>query len=378
MSNVNHAKLSASGSYRWLQCPGSIKAEEGYPDTSSDHAREGSACHHVGEQCLLTGKNASEFVGQVIKEFDILITEDLANYVQMYVDYVRSLGGHLMVEQRVNFSNIVPDGFGTADAIVMVDDTLFIADLKMGKNQVVAENNSQAMLYALGVLNDYGFMFAPEKIVLVIVQPKNDMISEWEVPFATLNEFAVSAAKAARQALTKDAPRVPEEKACHYCKAKVECPALKIHIEKTIGAAFDCLNDLPSPDKLPLENISEVLKGKKLITSFLEAVEKFAMERLSNGESMPGFKLVAGRSNRTIADEDFAIRILHQTGYNDDQIFKPTALKTITELEKLMGKKEFALTLGDVVVKPEGAPTIAPNSDSRAPLSVVNASDFGC
>lgn len=374
-----HAKLSASSSHRWLSCPGSIKAEEGYAESKSDHANEGSAAHWLGETCLQTGQNASEYLGQTIAEFDVVVTDEMIDAVQQYIDYVRSLGGNLLIEQRVDFSHVVPEGFGTADAIVMSGNTLHIVDLKYGKGvKVYAERNSQAMLYALGVLHDFDYLFQPEKIVLTIAQPRLDHIDEWEVTMDQLKTFATYAQTAANLALEDNAPRYPSEKACQWCKAKAECVALKEDIEGTLTAAFDAIEELPKATSLTLEQMAGILTSKKLITSFLEAVEKFAMERLSNGESMPGFKLVAGRSNRTIADEDFAIRILHQTGYNDDQIFKPTALKTITELEKLMGKKEFALTLGDVVVKPEGAPTIAPNSDPRAPLSVVNASDFGC
>lgn len=374
-----HAKLSASSSHRWLHCPGSIKAEEGYADSSSEHANEGSAAHWLGETCLESGQQASEFLGQTLADYQVVVTDEMVDAVQQYLDYVRSLGGNRLVEQRVDFSHVVPEGFGTADAIVMSGYTLHIVDLKYGKGvKVYAENNSQAMLYALGVLHDYDYLFQPEKIVLTIVQPRLDHIDEWEVTMDQLQTFASFAQTAANLALQDNAPRYPSDKACQWCKAKAECVALKNEIEQTLTASFDNISAIPLPDKLTLEQISNILSSKKLVTSFLEAVEKFAMARLSNGEEMPGFKLVAGRSNRVISDEDFAVRILHQSGYKDEQIYKPVTLKSITELEKLMGKKEFSLTLGDVVVKPEGTPTIAPTSDPRAPLSVVNASDFGC
>ena len=154
-----------------MACPGSIKASEGYPDSASDHAREGSACHYVAEQALKQDKNADEWVGWTIEEFGVTITPELADYTQVFIDFVRTLGGTLLVEQRVNFSHVVPDGFGTADAIVMVANKLFVIDLKMGRNPVVAENNSQLMLYALGILNDYDGLFEPDEINLVIVQP---------------------------------------------------------------------------------------------------------------------------------------------------------------------------------------------------------------
>jgi len=182
-----HAKLSASSSHRWLVCPGSIKAEEGLPDTQSDHSKEGSAAHFVAEQCLKNGLNAKDYIGIVIADYDLQVTQEMADYVQVYLDYVRNLGGVPLIEVRVDFSNIVPEGFGTADFITMVDDTLYIVDLKYGRGvRVNAEQNSQAMLYAIGVLNEYGAIYEPKRIVLVIAQPRLDHIDEWEVTFDQL------------------------------------------------------------------------------------------------------------------------------------------------------------------------------------------------
>ena len=218
---TTHAKLSASSSHRWLHCPGSIKAEEGYADSSSEHANEGSAAHWLGETCLESGQQASEFLGQTLADYQVVVTDEMVDAVQQYLDYVRSLGGNTLIEQRVDFSHVVPEGFGTADAIVMSGDTLHIVDLKYGKGvKVYAENNSQAMLYALGVLHDYDYLFQPEKIVLTIVQPRLDHIDEWEVTMDQLQTFASFAQTAASLALQDNAPRYPSDKACQWCKAK--------------------------------------------------------------------------------------------------------------------------------------------------------------
>lgn len=372
-----HAKLSASGAYRWMVCPGSIKASEGYPDSASDHAREGSACHYVAEQALKLDKNADAWIGWTIEEFGVTITQELADYTQVFIDFVRTLGGTALIEQRVDFSHVVPDGFGTADAIVMVANKLFVIDLKMGRNPVVAENNSQLMLYALGIMNDYDGLFEPDEINLVIVQPKSDKIDIWTVDADDLQAFAVEAKVQAEEALSENPRRVAGEKQCHYCKAKVDCPELMATVEKTIMCHFDKIDDQPKPDTVPLEQLSTALKGKKLVLSWFEAIEKLATDRLTSGEGFPGFKMVAGRSNRAIADEDFAVKILKQSGYKPKDYMRPAQLKSITELEKVMGKKEFALTLGDVVIKPEGAPTLAPSEDGRPALPpVVTPLDF--
>lgn len=373
-----HAKLSASGSAKWMACPGSVAAEEGLPDGSSEHSREGSAAHHVAEQVLVNGGYASDWIGEKIEDYDIEVSHAMADYVQQYVDYVKSLGGTQLYEQRVDFSHVVPDGFGTSDAIVMEGRTLHIVDLKYGKGvKVYAQDNSQALLYAVGVVNDFSYLFEFDKVQVTIVQPRLDHIDEWEVDVPTLEKFAAYAKVKAEEALMPNAPRNPGEKQCQWCKAKFQCPELKRKTESVLMADFDNMEEAPTIDKLTHEQMAEILKHKKLITSFLEAIEKYVFAKLEDGQPFPGYKLVEGRSNRKISDEEFAIRMLHQNGYKDEQIFKPATLKTITELEKLMGKKEFALTLGDVVVKPEGAPTLATEDDPRKPISIgATADDF--
>lgn len=376
---TKHAKLSASGSAKWMACPGSIAAEEGLPDESSEHSREGSAAHHVAEDVLVNGGFASKWIGKTVEEYGIEVTHSMADYVQQYVDYVKSLGGIQMYERRVDFSHVVPEGFGTSDAIVMEGRTLHIVDLKYGKGvKVYAKDNSQALLYAVGVVNDFGYAFDFDNVQITIVQPRLDHIDEWEIDRDYIDKFAAYAKIKAKEALAINAPRYPGEKQCQWCKAKFNCPELKRKTESTLMADFDSIEDNPpSIEKLTHEQMAEILKHKKLIVSFLDSIEKYVFSKLENGDTFPGYKLVAGRSNRTIADTEFAIRMLHQNGYKDEQIFKEPTLKTITELEKLMGKKEFALTLGDVIVKPEGAPTLATADDPRQPISIgITADDF--
>ena len=375
---TTHAKLSASGSAKWMACPGSIAAEEGLPDSSSEHSREGSTAHHVAEQVLVNGGYASDWVGKTIEEYGVEVTHAMADYVQQYVDYVKGLGGTQMYEQRVDFSHVVPDGFGTSDAIVMEGRTLHIVDLKYGKGvKVYAQDNSQALLYAVGVVNDFGYAFDFDKVQITIVQPRLDHIDEWEVDVPTLEKFAAYAKIKAQEALMPNAPRYPGEKQCQWCKAKFQCPELKRKTESVLMADFETMEDVPAIDKLTHEQMAEILKHKKLITTFLEAIEKYVFSRLEDGQPFPGYKLVAGRSNRIITDTEFAARILMQNGHKAEEIFKPQTLKTITELEKLLGKKEFALTLGDVIAKPEGAPTLATEDDPRAPISIgATADDF--
>jgi len=371
---TTHAKLSASSAYRWMACPGSIKASEGYPDVASPNAREGSACHYVAEQALLLDKNADAWIGWTVEEFDIEITPELAEYTQVYIDFVRSLGGKVLIEQRLDFSHVVPDGFGTADAVVMADNKLFIVDLKMGRNPVVAENNSQLMLYAIGAIKAHGDF---DEVNLVIVQPKSDKIDLWTVTAEQLNQFATEASSQAQEALSDNPKRIAGEKQCYYCKAKAECPELMRTVEQTIMCDFNKIAVQPKVETVAVDQLAKALKNKKLVMNWFDSIEKLAMDRLNNGLKFPGYKMVHGRSVRAIEDEKFAIKILKQSGYKPKDYMRPAQLKTITDLEKVMGKKEFALTLGDIVVKPEGAPTLAPVEDSRPALqSVVTQFDF--
>lgn len=365
-----HAKLSASGSERWMSCPGSVQAEEGIADSQSPFAAEGTAAHDVAERALDTGSNADTYIGEIIEvgEFKVEVTAAMADYVQQYVDHVRALGGLQLYEKRVDFSHIVPEGFGTSDAIIIADRIMHVCDLKYGKGvKVYAKDNTQGLLYALGAVNDFGYLDEFDKITIHIIQPRLDHIDEWTIDRDTLTKFAAYAKMKAEDALRPNAPRYPTEKGCVFCKAKHQCPELKRHTESLLITQFDDLDTIESlsTDKLTHEQMSEILKNKKLITTFLDAIETYAIKQFEDGASFPGFKMVAGRSNRKISDEEFAVRMLEQNGYKAEQVYKPKQLKTITELEKLMGKKEFALVLGDVVVKPEGAPTLAQESDPR-------------
>ena len=374
-----HAKLSASASHRWMSCPGSIKAEEGFEDTRSPFAQEGSCAHYIGEQVLLNGGHASDWLGVKVDGFeDIEVTAAMCDHIQTYVDYVRALPGLLMVEQRLDFSHIVPEGFGTSDTVLIEGDTLTIVDLKFGKGvRVDARDNSQLMLYALGAVEQYSYAGDFQTITMVIVQPRLDHISEWTITREDLDKFGVYAAKAAQMALSDNAPRIPTEKGCVFCKAKATCPALKAHTDSVLMVDFDNEDKLPELGTLTHEQMSRMLANKGLIVKFLEAIEGYAIARIEQGETFPGFKMVAGRSNRKITDEEFAIRMLKQNGYTDEQIMKPAALKTITELEKVTGKKEFNLVLGDVIVKPEGSPTLVSSDDPRPELKLgVTAEDF--
>lgn len=374
---MKHAKLSASGSHRWLNCPGSVAAEDAVgPRSSSPFAEYGTCCHELADLVLSQGGNAFDWVGRTLVENNsFTVDRDSASYVQEYVDYVVSLGGHQEYEQRVDFSDWVPGGFGTSDGIVTNGDTLYVVDLKMGKGvRVDADHNPQGMLYALGALSERDMLQDFERVVIVIHQPRLDHISEWETTPAQIYEWAEWVKERAALALSDDAPRQPGEKQCRFCAAKATCPALFRHTQETLLADFDSLDgELPSTDTLSDAQLRQVLDNKKLIASFLDAVEEHVNERLSHGDTFPGYKLVAGRSVRRWKDASEAEKALVDR-LGDDAFERK--LLTVAKAEKLIGKAK-AKDLAPLIEKPEGAPTLAPESDKRKALAPnCSADDF--
>lgn len=371
-----HARLSASGSTTWINCAGSVAAQDGIEDKGSAFAQEGTDAHELGELCLRDGFNASEFVGKpLVENPDCIVTVEMADYVQDYVDYVRSLDGELMIEERVDYSGWVPGGFGTSDAIVIKEPELIVTDLKFGQGiKVYAKENTQGILYALGAYDLVRHIYSIETVRIVIHQPRLDHVDEWMITVDELLSWGAFLQVKAEEALEPDAPRTPGEKQCQWCKAKPTCPALAEHTRKIIASDFDDCEPV-AVQKLTIDQMAEALANKKLIISWLDAIEAVATERLKNGESFPGYKLVAGRSSRDWADDESVIanRMIENMGVERDALYTQTFI-TPAAAEKLVGKKKAAL-LEELIVKSDGKPTMVPDSDKRPALGIT-ADDF--
>lgn len=375
MGEPAHAKLSASGAHRWMACPASVAMEADYPDEGSSYAAEGTAAHKLAEQCLHEDMDAEAFLGTFVDGFEVDL--EMADAVQQYLNYVRDLPGFRFIEQRVDFSPWVPGGFGTADTVAIDDGTATIVDLKYGKGvRIDAEENPQAMLYGLGALNDFQFVHDIDVLKLVIIQPRLDHISEWEISRDELEIWAGRCVGPAAEVALSDEPEFsPGEKQCRFCKAKATCRALAEFNIRTAADGFTVVGepiDVKRPDKLSDAEIAALIPQLDTLTTWAKAVEAYALAQLEKGQDVPGYKLVEGRSIRKWGDEDAAGKALSRKLGAKNAFTKK--LITITEAEKQLGKKDPLIA--KYTVRPPGKPALAPLSDKRPALQIDPTEGF--
>lgn len=363
---VAHAKLGASNAHRWLNCPGSVGAEEGIPNTSSPFAEEGTAAHELAELALRTGSAA----------LDGFENQEMADFVRVYVDYVNRIAldaDSFDIETRVSYEDWVPGGFGTADAVIVRGNVLHICDLKYGMGvRVDADENPQGMLYALGAWQLTELVFDIDRVVIHIVQPRLDHISEWEISVPDLLRWAEWVKQRAEETVAVDAPRIPGEKQCRFCRAKASCGALQKMTQEIILASFDDLDSMPKANTLSDKQMRVALEAKPLIEAWLSAVEGLVKDRLTNGDAFPGFKLVEGKSNRQWADDSAAAKVLGDL-IGADAAYTQKLISP-AQAEKALGKKR-ADEISGLIVKPTGAPTLAHEADKRPAIN-ISANDF--
>ena len=359
---TTHATLGASNAHRWLVCPGSVAAEDGLPNISSPFAEEGTEAHNLAEMALHVGQTA----------LDAYANREMADFVQMYVDYVNaaSKGNALIVEERVSYGDWVKDGFGTADAIVVGDDTLHVIDLKYGMGvRVDAEENPQAMLYGLGAYSQFEHLADFKRVKITIVQPRLDHISEWEISVPDLLRWAEWVKQRAEATQDPDAPRLPGEKQCRFCRGKLSCAALKTMTEDAIMSSFDDLDNMPKANTLTPDQMRKALDAKPLIEAWLSAIEAQAKAALTSGENFPGYKLVEGRANRKWIGDTRAVE-KRLTDLLDTKAFTEPTLISPAQAEKALGKAKAAV-IADLITKPQGSPTLAREDDKRPTIGAT-------
>ena len=366
MPPIKHAKLSASSAHRWLECPPSVAATENIPDSTSVYAEEGTAAHEVAESKVRWFLGEKDIPTPNTGKFD---ADEIDKYTDIYLEYVTDTvetirktcpDALVLVEQRLDFSNYVPDGFGTGDLVIIADDVLQIIDLKYGKGvAVAADNNPQMMLYALGAKNMFGHLYDIKTVRLSIVQPRLDNISEWELSVEALTEWAENTLKPTAELAAAGKGEFKAGEHCRFCKIKATC---RKRAEHMLEAAK---HDFTPPAELTEAEIAEVLKIASELSKWADDVFAYAQAKAVNdGVCWDGFKLVEGRSVRKYTDENKIADICREQGYSISQIYK-TSLIGITDMEKLLGKKKFRELLSDYVVKPKGKLTLVPVTDKR-------------
>lgn len=362
----NHAILSASAAHRWLNCNPSARLELEFEDRETSAASEGTAAHALCEHKLKRKlKLRSE---RPVSEYD---NDEMEQYTDDYVDFVmgqvvrerrRDAETQVLIEQRLDFSCYVPDGFGTGDCVIVSKGRLHIIDFKYGQGVLVeAEENPQMKLYALGALREFGEKYQIKKVKMTIFQPRRENVSTWEITVARLKRWAEKDLRPkAERAFKGEGEYCPGEW-CLFCKAAIKCRA---RAEEKLRLAQ---SEFKLPPLLTDAEIEDVLAKLPDIKKWAEEIQEYALQAALAGKQWRGFKLVEGRSVRKYADEDAVIKAAQSAGYTD--IFKKTLL-TITEMERLMGKQEFAKILGGLVVNPAGKPTLVADTDKREAISV--------
>lgn len=370
---AKHALLSASGAHRWLECTPSAQLELQFPQSTSEYAEEGTAAH---ELCELTARywlgeiSEAEYENQRDelakgKYYNAEMQECANDYAKFVAEKTAAAretceDAFTALEVRVDFSKYVKDGFGTGDCIIVSDNALEIIDFKYGKGvRVEAAGNPQMKLYALGAYLEYNTLFDIDSVRMTIFQPRlSGVQSSDEITVKELFEWAEKYVKPrAKLAYKGEGEFAPSEEVCKFCRAKAQCKARADKNLKLFDEAPDVLLLTP-------EDAGKILEQAGDIQSWLADLESLVSSTLLAGQPVEGWKMVEGRSNRRFADELKVVDAMKAAGYDESLLYE-RKLITLTQMEKDFGKKAVAETLGELIVKPQGKPTLAPAKDKR-------------
>ena len=407
-----HSLLSASSSKQWLNCPPSARLNEKFPNESSVYAEEGTFAHSVCEY------KVKKYLHERVKrpQSEEYYSEELEQSTDAYYEFVVSIIEEMkragceplvMVEERVDYGHIAPSGFGTADMVIIGHDAdgkgiLHICDYKNGKGVFVDYNhNTQMMLYALGALQAYGYIYSIEIVRMSIIQPRLDNIGTCEMTADELVAWGESIKPIAKMAYEGKGEQNPGDW-CRFCRAKAVCKACRDEAlalcreefldldagafseearaspnqEDDMNAPYTPDRSLPTfkqPGLISISELAEVLPVLNRISSWIESVFAFlSSEAINHAVPIPGYKVVEGRSKRVFTDTKAVVDTAIQNGYTD--LYKQQLI-TLTEFEKMMGKKRFAELLGEYVAKPPGKLALVPESDPRPPVDLTNTPD---
>lgn len=377
----SHALLSASKAAQWINCPPSARLQENIPDRQSEYAEEGTIAHELAEiklrrRILPCNSKERKRLDDRLKEIQAnpLYSAEMENVVSDYCEFVeerfmaakaRSSDALVLLEERLDFSFLVPDGYGTGDVVLIADGVMEIIDLKFGKGvPVSAIGNPQIRLYALGALDGFGWMYDIREVHMTIVQPRLDSVSTDIMQVDDLRKWGKEVVEpAAALAYIGEGEFKPGDH-CRWCKVKDNCRARADENMKVLAYEFK------DPALLSLEEIGSILHIAEQLQAWAKDVQDYAFEQAKAGQRVPGWKLVEGRSNRQITDKDAALAALKAAGLEQEKYLKVDLLG-ISELEKRIGKKELAALIGDWIVKPPGKPVLVPETDKRPELNSI-------
>lgn len=366
MPDVHSRLFPPSSMSRLIHCTGSAEANARAPAKDSEYTREGTEAHSVCEWLLRTaiGEKAED-PRENLNYYD----ESMLFCAEGYRDYCMEAlanagkGARLLVEQRVCLENWIPECFGTADCIVVSDKVLHVIDFKYGQGVLVeAKENAQLMCYGLGAVAALGDLYDFEDVRLSIYQPRRSSVDTWDTTKTSLLSWAETVLVPAAKEVLEGKVNYSCGSWCRFCAISGEC--------REQAKAY--AKDYEEPATLEPSEIAELLPKLDDISSWVKSVQEKALEMALAGESLPGYKVVEGRSRRIISDEDNAAKAIEGAGYDPWN----RKLKTITDLEKEMGKTLFSEVVSAYVTKPEGAPTLAPESDNRPALKIAGRAAY--
>ena len=357
-----HALLSASSAHRWLSCPSSAIAAEGYKNEGTEFTREGTLAHEIAE-AVAQARLANQLP---FANWNHSVDKEMADCAEAYADYIQEQirGDHKLVllEQRVDFHEWVPDGFGTADCIIIQGDVMDVIDYKYGKGVAVsAEDNPQMKLYGLGALYEYGFLADVNTVHLHIFQPRINNVSVYTLNVDDLLKWGDEVVKPAAEVAARGGDgRYNAGNHCKFCPHAGRCRELTRLCTETVKS-----HDLTAkvPVLAPFE-VAEILELEPIINLWLKRVHDLALSSMLAGETVPGYKVVAGRGSRGWACDIDVAKILEDSGYNQED-YTETKLLSVAQMEKAIGKKKVAELLGGQILSHTGAPTIATEKDRR-------------
>ena len=366
----NHALLSASSSHRWLHCPPSARLCEGYDDKGSNFAAEGTDAHALCEYKLRTvlGMEAQDPT-EDLSWYDTEMEECASSYATFVMELVEEAKKTcpdpvILIEQRLDYSRYVAEGFGTGDCVIIADGMLHIVDFKYGRGVLVeAEDNPQMMLYALGALELFDCLYDIDTVSMTIFQPRRGNVSTHTIPKADLYEWADTVLAPTAELAWSGEGEYHCGEWCQFCRAKADC-------RERANANMELAKfEFRQPPLLTDEEVEELLGRIDGLIAWASDIRDYALQAAISGKHWSGYKLVEGRANRKYTDERAVVAAVKAAGYDpyEHKVLGVTAMTT------LLGKKQFNDILGGLVIKPQGKPTLVPDSDKRpAMTNIIN------